>query len=61
MKKNAPEYCEVIIVHGGKRILESDQQVAEVVPSPPPPSRKKVSRPSRRNLFECACFSGNFG
>ncbi|KAK4842808.1 hypothetical protein QYF36_000403 [Acer negundo] len=61
VKKNAPEYCEVTIVHGGKKV-EEGQQVAEVVPSSPPsgPGRQKITLPSQRNFFECVCFSGKF-
>ncbi|TXG50211.1 hypothetical protein EZV62_022735 [Acer yangbiense] len=61
VKKNAPEYCEVTIVHGGKKVVE-DQQVAEVVPSslPSGPGRQKITLPSHRNFFECVCFSGKF-
>ena len=59
VKKNAPEYCEVTIVHGGKKVVE-DQQVTEVVPSslPSGPRRQKITLPSQRNFFECVCFSG---
>ncbi|KAH7550518.1 hypothetical protein JRO89_XS13G0206700 [Xanthoceras sorbifolium] len=62
VKKNAPEYCEVTIVHGGKKVLDS-QQVMEVVPSlssPSSPGRQEITRPSQRNFFECVCFSGKF-
>ncbi|KAK2663670.1 hypothetical protein Ddye_002244 [Dipteronia dyeriana] len=58
VKKNAPEYCEVTIVNGGKKVMEEGQ----VVPSSPHsgPGRQKISRLSQRNMFECVCFSGKF-
>ncbi|KAK3227950.1 hypothetical protein Dsin_007812 [Dipteronia sinensis] len=61
VRKNAPEYCEVTIVHGGKKVMEGEQ-VAEEVPSSSPsgPRRQKITLPSQRNFFECVCFSGKF-
>ncbi|GMY14925.1 U-box domain-containing protein 33-like isoform X2 [Fagus crenata] len=61
IKKNAPEFCEVTIVHDGKKVVES-QQVNELVHSSlaSSPSRPEIMRQSERNFFECVCFSGKF-
>lgn len=61
VKKNAPEYCEVTIVHEGKKVVDS-QKVVEAEPahssSHSSPGRPQVKGRSPRNLFECVCLSG---
>ncbi|KAH9720427.1 Usp domain-containing protein [Citrus sinensis] len=67
VKKNAPDYCEVTIVHDGKKVVDG-QKVAEAElsrssspsPSSPGTGRPQVKGKSRRNLFECVCLSGKF-
>lgn len=67
MKKNAPDYCEVTIVHDGKKVVDG-QKVAEAElahssspsPSSPGTRRSPVKGRSRMNLFECVCLSGKF-
>ncbi|KAL4634142.1 hypothetical protein ACB092_04G176900 [Castanea dentata] len=61
IKKNAPEFCEVTIVHDGKKV-EDNQQVKELVHSSlaSSPSEPEIARQSERNFFECVCFSGKF-
>ncbi|XP_031254879.1 U-box domain-containing protein 33-like [Pistacia vera] len=60
VKKNAPDHCEVCIVHDGKKVQEG-QEVAEVHSSlPSRPRRLQISRAVQRNFFECLCFSGKF-
>ncbi|XP_042947528.1 U-box domain-containing protein 33-like isoform X2 [Carya illinoinensis] len=61
VKKNAPEFCEVSIIHEGKKVVES-QEIEE-----PACSTDLASSPGRAennthqsdwNFFECVCFSG---
>ncbi|KAJ0106607.1 hypothetical protein Patl1_18121 [Pistacia atlantica] len=60
VKKNAPDHCEVCVVHDGKKVQEG-QEVAEVHSSlPSRPRRLQISRAAQRNFFECLCFSGKF-
>ncbi|XP_010102485.2 U-box domain-containing protein 52 [Morus notabilis] len=59
VKKSAPEFCEVTIVHDGKKVSEC-QKVVRFVHSSQASSPKRssgVTRHSERNLFLCACFS----
>lgn len=55
VKKSAPEFCEVTIVHDGKNVCEVEK-VTEF--SSPGRSSSHITRHSERNLFPCACFSG---
>jgi len=61
IKKNAPEFCEVTIVHDGKKVVDN-QQVKELVHSSlaSSPSKPEIARQSEKNFFECVCFSGKF-
>lgn len=61
IKKNAPEFCEVTIVHDGKKVVDN-QQVQELVHSSlaSSPNKPEIARQSERNFFECVCFSGKF-
>ena len=61
IKKNAPEFCEVTIVHDGKKVVDN-QQVQELVhlSLASSPSKPEIARQSERNFFECVCFSGKF-
>ncbi|KAJ9163792.1 hypothetical protein P3X46_023423 [Hevea brasiliensis] len=62
IKKHAPDYCQVTIVHNGKKVMD-DQQGAEMVH---PSLTYNTQRPditrssSERKFFECVCFSGKF-
>lgn len=60
VRKNAPDFCEVVIVHDGKKVVDSQK-----VKQPPCPSQEFspartgiTGRHSERNFFECVCFSG---
>lgn len=63
VKKNAPDFCEVIIVHDGKKVVDSPQ-VKDAVHSSPAAS--SLARPeitgchSKKKFFECVCFAGKF-
>ncbi|XVF08414.1 hypothetical protein REPUB_Repub07fG0001500 [Reevesia pubescens] len=59
MKKNAPEYCEVTIVHDGKKIQDCLQESEQVHPDPSQESSpERTGLNSERNFFQCVCFSG---
>lgn len=51
MKKNAPDYCEVSIIHESKKIMDG-QPVSSC------PQRPDAIRNSEKKFFELACFSG---
>ncbi|PWA46088.1 rossmann-like alpha/beta/alpha sandwich fold protein [Artemisia annua] len=65
VKKNAPNFCEVSIIHNGKQVnIDQQRHVAGVTPTNAPTTSQnglKVStlQPERK-FFECACFSRNF-
>ncbi|RZC61564.1 hypothetical protein C5167_023316 [Papaver somniferum] len=54
--RNAPDYCEVIIVSDGKKVVEKQ----EVEPSPLSNDGRHKMNGNNRNFFECMCFSGKF-
>ncbi|XP_038709611.1 U-box domain-containing protein 33-like isoform X2 [Tripterygium wilfordii] len=56
VKKNAPDYCEVTIIHGGKKTVDSEQDTEPLQSSSLPRSNKKDN--FQRNIFDCACFTG---
>uniref|UniRef100_A0A6M2FBD9 Uncharacterized protein n=1 Tax=Populus davidiana TaxID=266767 RepID=A0A6M2FBD9_9ROSI len=51
VKKNAPDYCEVSIIHESKKIM--DAQPVSSCPQGP-----DTIRNSEKKFFELACFSG---
>ncbi|XP_018809008.1 U-box domain-containing protein 54-like isoform X2 [Juglans regia] len=62
VKKNAPEFCEVTIIHEGKKVVES-QEIEEPACSTDLSSslgraEKYNTHQSDWNFFECVCFSG---
>ncbi|XP_043706524.1 U-box domain-containing protein 52-like isoform X2 [Telopea speciosissima] len=57
--KNAPNFCEVVIVWDGRKIVDR-QQIIGVKPSSSPASssrRPEIAKNTERNFFECVCFS----
>ncbi|KAI3915556.1 hypothetical protein MKW92_040279 [Papaver armeniacum] len=52
--KNAPDYCEVIIVSDGKKVVEKQ----EVEPSLLSNDGRHKMNGNNRNFFKCLCFSG---
>ncbi|KAI3856309.1 hypothetical protein MKX03_014899 [Papaver bracteatum] len=52
--KNAPDYCEVIIVSDGKKVVEKQ----EVEPSLLSNDGRHEMNGNNRNFFKCLCFSG---
>ncbi|KAJ4850862.1 hypothetical protein Tsubulata_007096 [Turnera subulata] len=58
VKKNAPDFCEVTIIHDGKKIADG-QQVTEVVPSSSP-KRPHITDHFEKKFAGCTCFSGKF-
>ncbi|XP_022737072.1 uncharacterized protein LOC111289968 isoform X3 [Durio zibethinus] len=57
IKKNAPDYCAVTIVHDGKKI-EDCQQEPELVHPSQESSPQRTGLNSERNFFQCVCFTG---
>ncbi|KAL0341565.1 UNVERIFIED_CONTAM: hypothetical protein Scaly_1819100 [Sesamum calycinum] len=56
VKKYAPDYCEVTVVHNDRDRKTKDRQSQtsdQIVPSQEP-------RATERHFFECVCFSGKF-
>ncbi|KAL0318566.1 UNVERIFIED_CONTAM: hypothetical protein Sangu_2012800 [Sesamum angustifolium] len=56
VKKYAPDYCEVTVVHDDRDRKMKDRQSQtsdQIVPSQEP-------RATERHFFECVCFSGKF-
>ncbi|KAL0356241.1 UNVERIFIED_CONTAM: hypothetical protein Sradi_4071000 [Sesamum radiatum] len=56
VKKYAPDYCEVTVVHDDRDRKTKDRQSQtsdQIVPSQEP-------RATERHFFECVCFSGKF-
>ncbi|XP_025014538.1 U-box domain-containing protein 33 [Ricinus communis] len=58
VKKNAPDYCEVTVVHDEKKIAESKEVVHSSLSSST--RRPDITRNSDRKFFECVCFSSRF-
>ncbi|XVF49307.1 hypothetical protein PTKIN_Ptkin04bG0001000 [Pterospermum kingtungense] len=57
IKKNAPDYCEVTIVHDGNKV-EDCQREAELVHPSQKSSPQRSGLNSERNFFQCVCFTG---
>ncbi|XVE56337.1 hypothetical protein DITRI_Ditri04bG0001200 [Diplodiscus trichospermus] len=57
IKKHAPDYCEVTIVHDGEKIQDCQQESKLVDPSQESSPRRKGLN-SERNFFQCVCFTG---
>jgi hypothetical protein len=55
VKKNAPDYCEVSIIHESKKIMDGQHGIEPVSSCP---QRPDVIRNSEKKFFELACFSG---
>lgn len=55
VKKNAPDYCEVSIIHESKKIIDGQHGIEPVSSCP---QRPDVIRNSEKKFFELACFSG---
>ncbi|XP_010251075.1 PREDICTED: U-box domain-containing protein 52-like [Nelumbo nucifera] len=56
VQKNAPEFCEVNIVFGGRKVVR--QRIMEMQSSPPSSRQKpEITRNAERSFFECVCFS----
>jgi hypothetical protein len=64
VKKNAPDFCEVIVVHDGKKVVVDSRQVKDAVhssPAAPSPARPEITGcHSKKKFFECVCFAGKF-
>ena len=62
VKKSAPEFCEVSIVHDGKKYVEVEKVTGLVHSSQAtnPKGSTQITRNSQRYLFLCWCFSGKF-
>ncbi|KAK6276646.1 hypothetical protein POUND7_006355 [Theobroma cacao] len=59
IKKNAPDYCEVTVVHDGKKVQDC-QQEPEQVHSSQESSPQRPGLIPERNFFQCVCFTGKF-
>ncbi|XP_050221050.1 U-box domain-containing protein 33-like isoform X2 [Mercurialis annua] len=58
VKKNAPEYCEVTVVHDGKKIPEVHQATKMVHTSLSSTTHTQdFSRNSDKKFYNCVCFS----
>ena len=57
IKKNAPDYCEVTIVHDGKKVQDC-QQESELAHPSQESSPQRTGLNSERNFFQCVCFTG---
>ncbi|XP_042497956.1 U-box domain-containing protein 52-like [Macadamia integrifolia] len=57
--KNAPNFCDVVIVWEGKKVVDRKQMIG-LNPSSPASSsqRPETAKNAERNFFECGCFSG---
>ncbi|XP_011047812.1 PREDICTED: U-box domain-containing protein 33-like [Populus euphratica] len=55
VKKNAPDYCEVSIIHESKKIMDGQHGIEPVSSCP---QRPDVIRNSEKKFFDLACFSG---
>ncbi|XP_043725583.1 U-box domain-containing protein 33-like [Telopea speciosissima] len=61
VKKNAPDFCEVVIVCDGKKVVDRQQRSGLEPSSPASSSRRpEIERHPERHFFECVCFSGKF-
>ncbi|KAL1814648.1 hypothetical protein DCAR_0518810 [Daucus carota subsp. sativus] len=63
VQKSAPEYCEVTIVHEGKKVVDGkQQQLNENGPSivASNPGKLKSAQQPPRTFLDCICFSGKF-
>ncbi|KAK6920644.1 UspA [Dillenia turbinata] len=61
--KNAPDYCEVSIIHNGNKVVNVPIETETSTPPSPGQGAKgsDVSRQSEKgNFFECVCFSPKF-
>ncbi|CAK7329032.1 unnamed protein product [Dovyalis caffra] len=56
VKKNAPDYCEVSIIHDGKKMMDGQHEIEAVSSCP---ERPDDLRNSGKKLLELPCFSGN--
>ncbi|KAJ4973231.1 hypothetical protein NE237_006405 [Protea cynaroides] len=61
VQKNAPNFCEIVIVWNGKKVVDR-QHIIGLQPSSSASSSQKpeISKNAERNFFECVCFSGKF-
>ncbi|GLT29109.1 hypothetical protein SLA2020_039950 [Shorea laevis] len=59
IKENAPDCCEVTIVHNGTKVTDGEQ-VTNLVQASSSPHRVGIIRHWERNFLECACFSVKF-
>ena len=55
MKKNAPDYCEVSIIHDGKKIMDGEDGIEPVSSCS---QRPDVISNSANKSFNLPCFSG---
>ncbi|XP_042501743.1 U-box domain-containing protein 52-like [Macadamia integrifolia] len=61
VKKNALDFCEIVIVCDGKKVVDMQQRSGLEPSSPASSSRRpEIERHPERNFFECVCFSGKF-
>ncbi|XVF11147.1 hypothetical protein REPUB_Repub08aG0001000 [Reevesia pubescens] len=58
IKKNAPEYCEVSIIHDGKKVQNCQQESDQLVHPSQESSPQRTGLNSERNFFQCVCFTG---
>ncbi|KAK6924800.1 hypothetical protein RJ641_009126 [Dillenia turbinata] len=63
VQKNAPDYCDVNIIHNGNKVVNVQTETQTSTPSSPARGAKgsDLSRqPEKGNFFECVCFTPKF-
>ncbi|XAR67983.1 Ubiquitin--protein ligase [Bertholletia excelsa] len=57
LQKNAPDFCEVTIVHEGKKLVDDRQQVVPPSAHASRHRRSDMTKQPERTFLDCICFS----